>query len=83
MNYKFLSTISKYYIYIAIVIIVVAGVGGYWLYENSQPTYETRNRKVPAYTYQGDFGHRAEVIEPNELCRPQEMKLRFGGKADL
>ncbi len=67
MNYQVASAISKYYIVFAVILIALAGIGGFWLYQNSQTELATRNVKQTAYIYEGGFQHSAEVTEPNEL----------------
>ncbi len=69
MNYKLASAISKYYPLMAIGLVVLAGIGGFWLYQTSRPTYQTKTRQVPSFGYSGEFEHWAQIKE-NSLLWP-------------
>lgn len=67
MDYRLASTISKYYIVIAVVAIAIVGVGGFWLYQSTRPQYESVAEERTVYSYTGNFEHQAEVTRSNSL----------------
>lgn len=74
MNYKLASTISKYYPFIAVGLIILAGIGGVWLYQSSRPSTEDRKREEVIFSYRGEFNHWAIVEENNILWEIGENK---------
>lgn len=73
MDYKLASAIHEYYPIMAIVLTVLAGIGGFWLYENSQPSYHTKSTDEVSWTYKGAFDHKAAVEKPNLLWRRNQI----------
>lgn len=69
MNYKVASAIYKYYPFIAFGLIILAGIGGFWLYQSSRPSYRSVRRQEPIFGYRGEFDHWAQVKE-NSLLWP-------------
>lgn len=67
MNYKIGRLISSFFPIIAAILLVIAGVGVYWLYQNSQPRYTTVMNDITLYSYEGGFSHCATVTENNAL----------------
>lgn len=67
MNYRLASAISEYYPAIAVILIILVGIGGFWLHQSSQPRHRTMRDEENIYAYNGSFEHWGKVTENNVL----------------